>query len=395
MKTLNEVKNQEQMKALKAWVEASFRASIIAPTGFGKTRLITIAAGEHIRRNPEENWLVITPTENIRDNEIPIDFSNWGYESEYKKLEVECIQTVYKWSGRHFSGVIVDEVHTVLTEEYFKFFENNTFDKILCLTATIPEEQSKIDLLAKIAPISYTLTLDEARLLGLVSDYLVFNLPVEFTSSELAAYKKADNTFNYASMQFGYGFDSFSKATAALNGTDKEAKAFAAMYYNSMKKRKDICYNAINKVVAVKQILDLFPDRYSLVFSETIEFADKVQSLLGTECASFNSKMKKKEREKTLRLFNDPDSKKRVISSVKALDVGFNVEDISLCITAAGSSKELQSTQRLGRSLRVKEGKIAIMVNLYVPNTQEVKWVDKRTKNHSPIWIKKVEDIKI
>ena len=71
---------------------------------------------------------------------------------------------------------------------------------------------------------------------------------------------------------------------------------------------------------------------------------------------------------------------KRIISSVKALNVGFNVPDCSLGICAAGSSKALDNIQRRGRTVRLQEGKTAIYVNLYVKGSQEVKWVRKRTQ---------------
>ena len=106
--------------------------------------------------------------------------------------------------------------------------------------------------------------------------------------------------------------------------------------------------------------------------------------------------MKLKEKREALKSFGDGRTKKRVISSVKALNAGLNVPDCSLGICCAGSSKALDGIQRTGRTLRLREGKTALYINLYVRGTQEVKWVRKRTKDDFQAeWIESINDIEI
>ena len=73
-------------------------------------------------------------------------------------------------------------------------------------------------------------------------------------------------------------------------------------------------------------------------------------------------------------------SNTRIISSVQALDAGFDFVDLSLAIVAAGYSSQLTNTQRIGRTVRAKEGKDAIIINLYSLGTQEETWLEKRQK---------------
>ncbi len=52
------IKDQEQKKALNAWARAGFKGSVIAGTGFGKSRVGVIAIGETLRRGFDRKGIV-------------------------------------------------------------------------------------------------------------------------------------------------------------------------------------------------------------------------------------------------------------------------------------------------------------------------------------------------
>jgi superfamily II DNA or RNA helicase len=87
--------------------------------------------------------------------------------------------------------------------------------------------------------------------------------------------------------------------------------------------------------------------------------------------------MTRKEREQTLEAFE----KAQLLISVDALTEGLNVPDADGAICVSGVSTELTQIQSLGRIIRVKEGKQALFINLYVPDTQEEVWIKNKTKN--------------
>ena len=161
-----------------------------------------------------------------------------------------------------------------------------------------------------------------------------------------------------------------------------------------MNLRKQLCYNAFNKLLTVKKLTDKFADRKTLIFSESIDFAEQIQTVVGSgSCSIFHSKMSKPVRKSTLEDFGNATGI-RVLSSVKALNAGLNVPDCSLGICCAGSSKALDNVQRTGRTLRKVDGKQAIYINLYVKGSQEVKWVRTRTKgDHSVKWVDSIGDV--
>lgn len=394
--TTNEAKNKVQMEALSHWKDNNFRGTINLPTGTGKTRLIAIAAGRHIEHNPEEKWLVVVPKERLRDVEIPSEFKKWGYKKQFKNVTVECIQTACRRAGEHWSGVCVDEIHRTLSPEHIKLFENNTFDKIIGLSATV-EDKEKRELLNEIAPIIYKKTTKEALELGLISDFKVYNLAVSFAGTEQREYVKANNSFTYLSNSLGGSGRAFARAQAILGDDNAPAqnKGLAARYFGAIRKRKDLCNKAVNKIIIAQQIKEMFPDRYGVFFSESIELAQKLYNQIGEKAAIYHSKMGKREKEENMKAFSDSRTKVNFLCSAKALNEGFNVEKVSLGICGSGNSKKLDQIQQLGRTLRLQEGKIAIFVNLYVKGTQDFKWIESRTEGQSPIWIESIDDIEI
>ncbi|MAG52639.1 MAG: hypothetical protein CMH62_01615 [Nanoarchaeota archaeon] len=389
-------KDIEQKEHINKWVEKGCKGTSIAATGIGKTKMGLMAIQHILDQDPNNRALIVIPTENLRDNEWPDEIKKWSMSKYKDRIDIQCIQTVYKWKNYDCSILVVDEVHTTLSYEYRNLYENNRFENMYCLTATPPENDEYRSYLKSFAPIiKKTDTLD-ALDMELISPYTVYNLAVSFTEDEVKQYNKYDILFNKATNELGGRFSAFQNATKYKTSSDKEKAKWANIFYLSMQKRKKICYNAENKIDIIKKIVNKFPDRKGLIFSESIIFAEELQGALGEECITFHSKMKLKEKKNALKTFGDGRTKTRLISSVKALNAGLNVPECSLGICAAGSSKALDNIQRKGRTLRMVEGKEALYINLYVRGSQEVKWVRKRTKDEFNCkWIESINEIEL
>jgi superfamily II DNA or RNA helicase len=395
--TTHEAKNKIQMEALSHWKDNDYKGTINLPTGTGKTRLIAIAAGRHIEKDPEQRWLVVVPKERLRDVEIPSEFKKWGYKKQFNQgVTVECIQTACRRTNEHWDGICVDEIHRTLSPEHIKLYENNKFDKIIGLSATV-EDKDKRDLLQEIAPIVYKKNTKQALDLGLISDFKVYNLRVQFTAEERKAYAKADNSFTYLSNNLGGPGSAFRRAQAILgdDNASSQDKGLAARFFNAIRKRKDLCNKAINKIIVSQQIKEMFPDRYGVFFSDSIDLADKLHNQIGETSTIYHSKLTKREKDENMKAFSDARTRVNFLCSARALNEGFNVERVSLGICGSGNSKKLDQIQQLGRTLRLQEGKVAIFVNLFVHNSQDMKWVERRTEGQNPIWIDFVEEIQV
>lgn len=417
METVNQKnKNIEQQNVLVLWEKKAFyKGTYKGVTGVGKTRIGVIACGEDIRTSPKskKRWLIITPTENLRDNEWVNEFFDWGYAKELKSSVVlECIQRAYKREKETWDGLIIDEVHMSLGPQYRNLLENNTFKKILCLTATIEDEEN-LAFLSKYAPIFYETGLEEAKLLNMVSDFKIFNLCVNATEEEKRKYIEANNSYKRYITTFsgddssGQSFDTamkclnpnFAKRWAGfIKGDANTVRTHSFKVMDAVRNRKLICYNSENKIKEVKRITDRFPDRKTIVFSESIIFANKITETLNGICLSYHSKVPKLSKISALERFSLPGGSIRAISAVKALNVGFNVPDCSLGINTSGNSKSIDFFQRLGRTLRYQEDKVSIFIQLYLKiegiKTQDEKWVEKRTVSNKDVkWISSLEEV--
>ena len=386
-------RTSRQLEIVQKFADNKGRGTLLAATGFGKTFTAIMVILRLLKSRPEAKVIIVVPTINLKNQ--------WIVELRKNKVKDNCnvivINTAYK-SKAKCDLLICDEMHSYGAEQFIKVFDKITYQFIFGLTATIERTDGMHEVLLQYAPVIDEVTIEECHKKGWVSDYLVYNLAVPMLEDEIEDYDKANKQFRYAASQIGFGgSQSFNAAKRYLNDKDADPhkRAMAAIYYNSMRKRGDICKNSQAKIPVIKTLLDKFDDRKALLFSASTKFADEVQEELGDICLSFHSKRTKKQQVEILKKFKDGRTKQRIISSVKALNAGFDVPDCSLGIVAAGSSKKLDNIQRTGRIIRYMPGKTAIIINLYAPNTQEVAWLNKRQEGQIVKWVESIDEIEV
>lgn len=371
---INKIRDTEQKSALNKWAGQGFIGSVIAGTGFGKSRVGVLAVQYALKDGGDA--LILVPTVQLQDQFIE-EFDKWGVSHE--NVEVMCYQSAYKLKNKHYSIVVCDEIHLGLSPEYRKFFENNKFDMLLCMTATLPEELEYRELLDKIAPTAYKITLDKCVKLGIVSPYEITCVPVKLTDEEAEEYKKINNKFIYWKYQLG-NFDAFNEAKrilASKSATGVQMQA-AVQFYRLIRARKQIVDFADNKINKFQQIYAANTDKKILVFSGANDFTDKLCDSIPDGMA-YHSKKTKKQKELALESFKNGDI--NVLFSTKALNQGFDVPNANMGIMCGITSKALSMIQRVGRLIRFQEDKIGKIVIIYVADSQEEKWLKKATKS--------------
>lgn len=332
--------------------------------------------------------LVLVPTNQLQD-QFEQAFKQWGYEDVLPSVDIVCYASAHKMKDKTYTVTVADEVHLGLSPIYREVFFNNTHERLLCMTATPPEEEEYRDLLEEIAPTIYTLTLDECVKLGLVAPYTVYCIPVELTDAERAEYKAANNMFVHYKYQLGM-YNAFEEAGRILGDSNASPvqKKNATLFYKAIRDRKDVVQHAYNKIYYTEQIAAAKPDKKILTFAGTNEFTDSMYEALNKDGGArrFHSKMKKKEKDQALKDFKDNTS--RILCSTKALNQGFDVPDAQLGIICGLDSKTLAMIQRVGRLLRLSEGKVGEVVVLYVKDSQEEKWLKSSVQNLSNVvWL--------
>ena len=380
MSSLIKVKDAEQRKALNAWAKHKFIGSIIAGTGFGKSRCGVIAVGKTLDNNDTGRAIVIVPTNQLQE-QFKQEFIKWNYKHVLDRVDIVCYQSAYKLQDEHYTIVVCDEIHLGLSPEYRKFFENNTWDRMLCMTATPPEDIEYKEILFDMCPLAYRISLDKCVKLGLVSPYNIYCVPIKLTSTEEKEYKKANNTFVYAKYILGQ-FDAFDQAKYIMgpgkNTATNEQKAAAAQFYRAIRKRKTVVDHADGKVAELQKIVIQNIGEKILVFGGSNEFTNRLADATETFSTVYHSGIRKNARDQALADFRSGD--KPVLCSTKALNQGFDVADATMAVICGLTSKGLTMIQRVGRIIRYQEGKIGKIFVLYVKDSQEEKWLKSSIK---------------
>ena len=60
-------RDERQKLSVLRWIDAGGRASVVASTGYGKTRVAIIAIKAFVKRNPAFNGLIAVPTDVLKE----------------------------------------------------------------------------------------------------------------------------------------------------------------------------------------------------------------------------------------------------------------------------------------------------------------------------------------
>lgn len=371
-------RTQRQTQGLRKWAKAGYNGIFQYCTGFGKTFTAIRAIKGMIDRKGIQTVVVVVPS-------IPLK-EQWEVELKKHKIKIAKVYVINTAAKKDLDVdfLILDEIHRYAAETFKLVFENISAKFILGLTATLERGDGLHKIILEHSKVVDVVTVVEALKNRWISTFKIYNIAIPFPEEEEIAYKKANNAFRHFAAKLGGKFDAFATAKEWINSDDKEQQGKAAAYYNAMRARKNICLNNTNKIPVIKKIVDHFQDRNGLLFSSDTKFADEVQKTLGDISMTFHSKIRKKDQKKVIKRFKDKRTKVRILSTVKALNEGFDVPNSSLGIIAGGTSSKIAFVQQLGRIVRFVVGKDAIMCNLYTPDTQEEVWIRKKTVDIDP-----------
>lgn len=410
MSNVNKNKNKVQKEGLTSWRLAGYAGTLEMATGTGKSRCGVLAAKRFVENNPDAKILVLTPTRTIRDNAWKDEFKKWGQKKLFdKNVETECIQSAYKRSGEHFDLVIADEIHNYIIHDgtekysYYQFFENNTWNGLLGLSATI-DDQQRLNLNA-VAPVVYSVGTKQALDLGLIAPFKIYNVPVQLTPVEKKKLDGLDKQFDSTFPMFQYdlglmyramGDKDFYANYCRFHKYDYDDKFIRDAPYicnKAISGRKKLLSECEGKLKAVVKINKALRSSTGIVFGNTVDFADKVAGIIGDTCVVFHSKIGKKAKEAALKKLQDGRTKVNLISTAKALNEGANIKGLTYAIVAAGTSKQRDLIQRIGRAVRFEEGKQATIIQLYVPNSKDEQWLRKRQESFDVEWLSGVDEL--
>ena len=380
---LDQNKLKRQRKAIDVWKSSGYKGTVEAVTGFGKTFVACLIIQDMNERLPDKSTLVIVPTRYLLDQ-----WKERVEELDLKNVSIMVINTGVK-SQRATDLLILDEIHNYASDVFKTIFSNTSYSYILGLTATLERKDKKHYLIEQECPVVDTISMKESLAMGYVSNFRVFNLGLELEDNEREKYENLHDNFNKYFKWFDFDFQAamkcltdnqFRQHYAQKTGYDVNGIMTAAVQWSkNMRVRKTFLYNHPIKIETTKELISTF-DVPTITFSESVKFADQLTKELFPWATSYHSKMGKYQKQKAIENFNDDKSDIKVISTARALDEGFDIQDVSMAIVCSGTSTSRQDLQRTGRAIRWAPGKTGLIVNLYIKDTQDEKWLRARQK---------------
>jgi superfamily II DNA or RNA helicase len=298
---------------------------------------------------------------------------------------------------RRSNMVIFDEIHLIndTSKSFSKIFDIVVEDSkkaILGLTATLDKKDFKNNTILTVLPPVIEYTVKNAVKDKRLAKPVVIPIKVTLTDKELQEYDTFSTKIKNISNKFKR-YDANSMTELLKKGGF--ASGMAKAWFANIRKRKLLLSFAENKLFQAANIITKkFPEEKIMVFSETIESIEKLQGILkiqGIESKIIEAKVKVSERQKILSSWG---VNFNVLLSVHTLEIGIDVPQVRIEIILATTSNINQIVQRIGRVLRIHEGKnIALIYVIYVPDTKDdnvIEVVQKAVEGNGDIEINNI-----
>lgn len=369
-----------QKLAMDAWIANDKRGIIVLPTGSGKTLLGVKAIS--LLNTPT---IVVAPTLDLVDQwrsklkeELKVDVGILGGgERDIRALTVSTYDSAYIHAdriGNRFSLIIFDEVHHLPAEGYRNIAEMFASPFRMGLTATFEREDGLHKELSRLVGGKVF----EKRVVDLVGEHLspfrLEKIVVELTEEEKKDYAINQKIFSDYLVRSNLTIrnpEDFQRLVMR-SGRDPEARR-ALLARN---RARDIAFNSVSKIRKLSEILRRHNEGRIFIFTEHNKLVHRISREFLIPSITYRTASK--ERSETLDRFRS--GTYRAVVTSKVLDEGIDVPDADVGIILSGTGSERAFIQRLGRILRKKEGKEAVLYEILSAKTSETNTASRRER---------------
>ena len=376
-----------QSKALNAWRRGELRGMVVLPTGAGKTA-IAVRAIERVGRST----LVVVPTlalvkqwysilSDSFNASVPIGLLGGGYH-EVTPLTVTTYDSAYIHAERYgdrFALVVYDEVHHLPAEKYAVIPKMLLAPYSLGLTATPERSDGRHELLSElVGPVVYRRSPED--LAGTyLAPYDVVHIPIELTAAERVEYAEADAAYrdflgkHHLSVRSPEDWQRFIMVASTSHSGGREALLAA-------RRRREIQASAERKGATLESLLKSHWQDRTIVFTKSVEEVYALSERFLVPGITYETSAK--ERKEILDRFRE--GRYRAIIASDVLNEGVDVPEANVAVILAGSASHREYVQRLGRVLRPREGKRAVLYELVTEGTGEEAASRRRSSSAFP-----------
>ena len=370
-----------QAEALAAWQAAQHRGVVVLPTGAGKTWVACLAIDDRRR-----STLVLAPTLDLVRQwydvlrttfGVPVGVVGGG-DYDIQALTVSTYDSAYlhmEHLGNRFGLVVFDECHHLPSAAYALAARAAVAPFRLGLTATPERADGRhADLDELVGPIVY-----RKDIVDLAGDYLApydtVRLSVELGAADRRLHDEERAIYrdflarNGIRMSSPSGWSDFVIRSAR---NDDGRRAMAAY-----RRQREIAFAAPAKLDYVGLLLDRHRDDRVLLFTQDNATAYELSRRFLIPIITHVTRV----RERSEILAGLADGRYGAVVTSKVLNEGVDIPEANVAIVVSGSASVREHVQRLGRILRQRENKRAMLYEIVTKSTTET-FTSERRREH-------------
>jgi superfamily II DNA or RNA helicase len=370
-----------QREALDAWKASGCTGVVELPTGAGKTILAVLAIAHTGRPT-----LVVVPTidlmmqwQKVLHERLarPIGLLGGGF-SDAQDITVTTYDSAAaqtEFHGNRYGLLVCDECHHLPAPAYRFIAAGSLAPFRLGLTATFARADGLEGVAAELlGPIRYRADINDLE--GhYLAPYEVKALAVALTEEEQARYEEARGLYIDFLRGSGVQLDrpgGWAQFIVVCHRSEEGRQAFAAY-----REQKRVAFTAQAKIEALWRILLKHRRDRILVFTEDNDTVHRLSRLFLLPVITHQTPPKERAR----LLADFASGALPVLLTSKVLNEGVDVPDANVGVVLSGSGSVREHVQRLGRILRKKEGKRAILYELCTAVAAEHR-ISERRRQH-------------
>jgi superfamily II DNA or RNA helicase len=367
-----------QAEALVSWGENEKLGVVVLPTGSGKTLVgIRAIAGCNTPA------LILVPTLDLLaqwKKQLKEAFSMeigqlGGGEKKILPLTVSTYDSAYihaETLGNRFGLLVFDEIHHLPAAGYRSIAEFSAAPYRLGLTATYErEDELHSDLNRLVGGKVYEKQVSELTG-GHLSPYRIERIATTLTAKERKEYEQQYSVFLDYLKKTGMIMKSPQDFQKLVMKSGRDPKARKALLARN--KARDLAFNSSSKIDKLREILEIHKGDRVFIFTEHNRLVHKISREFLIPAITYRTPSK--ERNSILERFRE--GKYRAVVTSKVLDEGIDVPEANIGVIASGTGSKREYIQRLGRILRKKEGKEAVLYEIIAEETTETGTAKRR-----------------
>jgi len=367
-----------QEEALAEFRKSGGRGVVVLPTGAGKSHVAVMAIDDRRR-----NALVVVPTLDLVRQWYDLLRTSFATEVgivgggsyELLPLTVTTYDSAYLHMqnfGARFGLVVFDECHHLPGASYELAAELCLAPFRLGLTATLERTDGRESTLTRlIGPVVYRR--DIVELAGeYLAEYVTERVSIELSQEERAEYEVSRKIYVDFLRASGVRLGSPSGWSDFLMRASRSEAGLRALA--AYRRQRELSLASGQKLECLGQLLARHRRDRVLVFTDDNATAYAVSRRFLVPVITHQTKVR--ERSEILQKFSRGDY--GVVTTSRVLNEGVDVPEASIAIVISGSGSVREHVQRLGRVLRRREGKQAILYELVSSGTGEASTSERR-----------------